>query len=202
MSIGILDYGVGNISSIANMLEFLGIDYLFITHPGQFEHFNKIIIPGVGSFDYAMEKIHEKGFYKPILTFAKNNKYIFGICLGLQLLGNKSDEGVSSGLELIDFDVKSLKNNTNIVVPHMGWSNVEKNDFNYTNSNLNRFYFVHSFYVPISDNKQKYETILISEYGVKFSAGIKKNNIYGFQFHPEKSHKYGMELFMYLSSLK
>jgi len=200
--IGILDYGVGNINSIANMLDFLDIPFKFIKDKNDVINVSKIILPGVGSFDYAMEKLKEKNFINLIHSAYNNNLILVGICLGLQLLGNKSEEGHSEGLKLVDFNVKSLKTITSLTVPHMGWSQVEKNNFNYNTNSEDKFYFVHSYYVPVSTDTSKYESILISNYGINFSAGIKKNNIFGFQFHPEKSQKYGMGLFKYIENLK
>jgi glutamine amidotransferase len=199
--IGILDYGVGNIASIASMLDYLDIPYIFVNKKLDFDKVSKLIIPGVGSFDYAMKKLHEIDFVNSIKLFALQKKIIIGICLGMQLLGSKSEEGIESGLNLIDFEVKSLLNYTDLNVPHMGWTNVEKSEIYFKNSPIDKFYFVHSYFVPESIDPYNYETILTCNYGFKFSAGIKKDNIYGFQFHPEKSHNFGMNLFKYIEKL-
>ncbi len=199
--IGILDYGVGNIASIANMLDYLNISYVFVREKSDFNKTTKLILPGVGSFDFAMKKLYEKEFINSIISFANENKILIGICLGMQLLGNRSEEGIELGLKLIDFDVKSLKDKTTLNVPNMGWSEVSKNPIYFDTTVKDKYYFVHSFYVPESTNSEKYETIMKCNYGFNFSAAIKKNNIYGFQFHPEKSHKYGMNLFNYIDKL-
>ena len=199
--IGILDYGVGNLASIANMLDYLDIPYIFVKKKLDFDKVSKLILPGVGSFDYAMKKLHEIDFVYSIKLFALQKKIIIGICLGMQLLGSKSEEGIESGLNLIDFEVKSLLNYTDLNVPHMGWSNVDKSEIYFKNLPIDKFYFVHSYFVPESIDPSNYETILTCNYGFKFSAGIKKDNIYGFQFHPEKSHKFGMNLFKYIEKL-
>jgi imidazole glycerol-phosphate synthase subunit HisH len=200
---GILDYGLGNIRSVSNMLNYLNIDHIFVSKQEDFSNINKLILPGVGSFDVAMKYLTSKGFVSQIKNFIQNPKnFLFGICLGMQLLGNKSEEGNHSGLGLIDFDVKSLKYFTNYNVPHMGWSEINKQMFDFRINSFDKYYFVHSYFVPLSNNTSDFESIMICDYGFKFSAGIRKKNIYGFQFHPEKSHEFGMHLFRYLYNLK
>ncbi len=200
--LGILDYGLGNIKSISNMLQYLNIDYIFVKDKLDFLKINKLIIPGIGSFDAAMMYLNQKEFVKEIYNFSLNeNNFIFGICLGMQLLGKKSNEGSLSGLKLINFEVKSLASFTYKNIPHMGWSEVIKNNFDYRPMLNDRYYFVHSYFVPIPETNEEYESIMICNYGFKFSAAIRKNNIYGFQFHPEKSHEYGMELFKFIDKL-
>jgi imidazole glycerol-phosphate synthase subunit HisH len=199
--IGILDYGVGNITSIANMLDYLNIPYIFIKEKSEFNLVSKLILPGVGSFDYAMIKLLEKDLINSIKLFAYQKKIIIGICLGMQLLGKSSEEGNELGLNLVDYDVKSLKGSTKFNVPNIGWSQVSKSLVYFDNSIVDKYYFVHSFYVPLTKDSAKYETIMTCDYGFQFSAGIKKDNIYGFQFHPEKSHKFGMNLFKYINNL-
>ncbi len=199
---GILDYGLGNIQSISNMLSYLNIEHIFVKNNNDFKLINKLILPGIGSFDIAMEKLNEKDFINPIKIFAQDkSKFLIGICLGMQLLGNESEEGIMNGLSLVDFKVHSLKNKTSFNVPNMGWGYITEAKSIYSPEVTKKFYFVHSYYVPISNINSDYETIMIFDYGFQFSAGIKKNNIFGFQFHPEKSHKYGMALFNYLDGL-
>jgi glutamine amidotransferase len=200
---GILDYGLGNIKSISNMLNFLNIEHIFVNKKEDFSKVSKLILPGIGSFDVAIKYLSSKFFFEEISSFVLNPKnYLFGICLGMQLLGKRSEEGNLPGLGLVDFDVKSLKSFTTNNVPHMGWSAINKNNFNYRKEALDKYYFVHSYFVPITNNQANYESIMTCDYGLKFSAAIKKNNIYGFQFHPEKSHEFGMNLFKYLNDLK
>jgi glutamine amidotransferase len=201
---GILDYGVGNIRSIANMLDYLDIENKYVSSPSDLAYVDKLILPGVGSFDYAMDRLNQLKLVALIKDFAavKGNKLI-GICLGMQLLGKSSEEGQLAGLGLIDFNVLSLKKVCSKNVPNMGWRNITPDST--IKSNLlqeSKFYFVHSYYVPLSPSKEKYQTIMKTSYEIVYSAGIKMNNIYGFQFHPEKSHKFGMKLFSYLNGLK
>jgi len=202
MMFGILDYGLGNIRSVSNMLNFLNINHIFVSNTDDFKKVDKLILPGIGSFDVAMQYLSNKGFIDSIQKFVSNPKnFLFGICLGMQLLGNSSEEGKIPGLKLINFDVKSLKTQTNKNVPHMGWSEITKHHFNFRNDVADKFYFVHSFYVPISTNDSSYQTIMVCDYGFQYSAAVRKDNIYGFQFHPEKSHQYGMNLFKFMESL-
>jgi glutamine amidotransferase len=184
------------------MLIYLDIEHIFVKNKEDFSKINKLILPGIGSFDTAMKYLNERGFVNEIRNFVLNsNNFLFGICLGMQILGNISEEGLSEGLKLIDYNVKSLNKHTTNNIPHMGWSEVIKFNFNYRNETYDKFYFVHSYFVPLSTNDSNYATIMICDYGFKYSAAIKKNNIYGFQFHPEKSHKFGMELFKFMDRL-
>jgi glutamine amidotransferase len=199
---GILDYGLGNIKSISNMLNHLNLEYIFVSSDEDFSRVSKLILPGIGSFDVAMQYLISKGFISHIKNFVLNPKnFLIGICLGMQLLGNKSEEGKLLGLGLIDFDVESLKSYTNNNIPHMGWSEITKQGIDFRTNNFDKYYFVHSYFVPLSNIQSNYDSIMICDYGFKFSAGIRKNNIFGFQFHPEKSHEFGMHLFNYLSKL-
>jgi glutamine amidotransferase len=201
---GILDYGVGNIRSIANMLDYLNIDNKFVSSLSDLVNVNKLILPGVGSFDYAMDKLNQLNLIPLIKNFASSNANILiGICLGMQLLGKSSEEGILPGLGLIDYNTLSLKNVCKNNVPNMGWRSV-KSDSSFKSHILDesKFYFVHSYFIPLSPSPRKYQTIIETYYEIDYSAGIQKGNIYGFQFHPEKSHKYGMKLFTYLNGLR
>jgi len=201
---GILDYGVGNIRSIANMLDYLNFENKFVSSLSDLVNVNKLILPGVGSFDYAMEKLNKLNIIPVIKNFvASKENILIGICLGMQLLGKSSEEGKLQGLGLIDFNVLSLKNVCNNNFPNMGWRNIKSDsDLKFHILDESKFYFVHSYYVPLSPSKEKYQSIMKTSYEIDYSAGIKKGNIYGFQFHPEKSHKYGMKLFSYLNGLR
>ena len=201
---GILDYGIGNIRSIANMLDFLNIDNKFVSSLSDLVNVDKLILPGVGSFDYAMYRLSDLNLVDLIKNFTSSNKNILiGICLGMQLLGKSSQEGNLPGIGLVDFNVLSLKNVCKNNVPNMGWRNITPDaDVKSHILDESKFYFVHSYYVPLSPSNEKYRTIMKTSYEIDYSAGIQKSNIYGFQFHPEKSHKYGMKLFSYLNGLR
>ncbi len=197
-SIGVLDIGIGNIASVGRMIEKAGGKPVVINDPDDLLVINKLILPGVGNFDYGMKKLNETGFSPSLIEFSKSTgNYILGICLGMQLLCMSSEEGKSQGLGLVNADVKKLKSSSGSLdfkVPHMGWSVVRP-----TKENLllpksisdYRFYFVHSFVVHPAE-----QTLTIAEsfYGDNFCSAYQYDNIFGVQFHPEKSHRYGKAL--------
>ena len=189
MKILIINTGIGNINSIKNILNRIGYVSKISDLDENFENYDCLIIPGVGNFDRAMKELKKYKNFK----FLKNkefinNKLVIGICLGMQLLFEKSEEGIESGLCLIDGNVKKF-NQTNVKVPHMGWNNVYGDNF-YTDLNKEKFYFAHSYYV---DCDEKY-VHAYCDYEIKFPAIVKSNNIYGIQFHPEKSNVNGIKL--------
>lgn len=195
MNIGILDYGLGNIGSIKNMISSVShCNIICIKDESQFDDIDKLILPGVGSFDAGVELLKKGGFFNRIKKFALSEKRpILGICLGMQLLGNFSEEGSCSGLRLIDFDVIKF-NVSKIKIPHMGWNyvKIKNNNCNYLAGNEEvRFYFVHSYHAVCNDCKDIW---MVSNYGYEFVAAVHRDNIYGVQFHPEKSHRYGKKL--------
>ncbi len=196
--IAVIDYGIGNVCSIVNMLKKLGVTASLVSDIEGIYKAEKIILPGVGSFDSGMQKLRASGLIEVIKKHAIDlEKPLLGICLGMQMLGRRSDEGKESGLGFIPFENKrfSFKEENGLKIPHMGWditdvrmkedplvSGLEKNP---------RYYFVHSYHA-VCDSETN---ILMScEYGYNFTAAVKHKNIYGVQFHPEKSHKFGMAL--------
>ena len=198
--ITIVNYEMGNLGSIQNMFKYLDIDVKISNDINEIKKAKKILLPGVGSFDMAIKKIKEKNLWDILNEKALIEKVpILGICLGMQLLTNSSEEGKESGFGWIDAKTLSFKNkiDKNLKIPHMGWNIVEKsNQSDLTKSfedfEENRFYFVHSYFVKVENEKN---SILTTKYGVKFDSAIQNKNIFGAQFHPEKSHKYGMKLF-------
>jgi glutamine amidotransferase len=188
----ILDYGFGNTGSIKNMLKKIGVSNLEVSsNPEVIEKASHLIIPGVGHFDNAMNTLRFKGLDKVIKSFAMSNKPLLGICLGMQILGINSQEGSEQGLELIPF--KNVKFDViNQKVPHMGWNQVEfqqQQTITAYLSQKDRFYFVNSYYavdVPCEN------VLFTTYYGIEFVSGVIKDNIIGVQFHPEKSHVFGM----------
>jgi len=190
--IGICNIGISNISSICKMLEKIDCPFKIINFKSDYHSVEKIIIPGVGSFDEGMKGLAKKGLIEPLLT--PENKKILGICLGMQLLCRKSEEGKLPGLGLIKADVIKFNISGNsIKIPHMGWNTVDvKNDNPLISpGNNSRFYFVHSYHA-VCDKKEN--VFLTTNYGYDFVSGIRDENIYGVQFHPEKSHRYGIHL--------
>ena len=192
--IAILDYGLGNILSLKYSLNYLGYK-CFLASEVKNNSFDCLIIPGVGSYSYAMSLIKNKqlNFIKKAVT---NDILIIGICLGMQLLIDSSEEGNLRGLGWISGQCKKF-NNDNMVklkIPHMGWNTTyENNQSNLTKGlpSKSQFYFVHSYFVTTSNNKN---SILKTKYIHEFDSAIQKDNIFGVQFHPEKSHRFGMKI--------
>lgn len=198
--ITIVDYGMGNLGSIKNMFKYIGVEAVIESDVDKIKNASKILLPGVGSFDTAMKKINESDL-KEILNekALKEQVPVLGICLGMQLLTNSSEEGSLSGLSWIDAKTISFKDRIDkkYRIPHMGWNIVNKSNESllikgFEEFEETRFYFVHSYFVKVKDEKN---SILKTNYGVEFDSAIQKDNIYGAQFHPEKSHKFGMKLF-------
>lgn len=202
--ITIIDYGMGNLGSITNMLKKIGVKSCITSNLEEIEKSEKIILPGVGAFDSAIKRIDDLGMRDVINEVALVKQIpILGICLGMQLLLENSEEGNLKGLGLIEGNAYNFKKKVDdsLKIPHMGWNKVliEKN-CKLTNGFTDefRFYFVHSYFVKVRHNE---DSILKCNYGISFDAAICKQNIYGAQFHPEKSHKYGMQLLKNFASL-
>jgi glutamine amidotransferase len=193
--IAILDFGMGNIQSIKNMFKKAGIESVITSNIDEIKKADKYLLPGVGSFDYGITSLKKSLFFSTLeKEVLENKKPILGICLGMQLLTNSSEEGNEKGLGWIDAKtVKFNLENKSLSVPHMGWNKViavHQNDI-FKNLSENRFYFVHSYHVVCNNEENILGT---SFYGNEFICSIHKDNIYGVQFHPEKSHKFGMQL--------
>ena len=198
INIGIVNYGMGNIKSIENSLLYLGCRFKVLSNPDKISSYSHLILPGVGSFKKAMENLKINGLHQAIQECA-NNKGInlLGICLGMQLLCESSSEGgFTKGLSLIKNKVETFtqKEIGNKKIPHVGFNQVkiEKDSSLFKNINDNSdFYFDHSFRIIQNKNLQNVQTC---EYGTKFVASFEKDNIYGTQFHPEKSQSNGLTL--------
>ena len=172
------------------MFDFLKINYRILTKAEQVPTVDKILLPGVGSFDNAVTKLASLGFDCEILIHNDKNKAILGICLGMQLLTNRSQEGILNGLSIIDANCRKISNGK--VVPNMGWRDVEiKKDCLIKGSNQ-RFYHVHSYHVTEINNDFISCT---TRYGDELVTGFESNNVFGYQFHPEKSHAFGLRFF-------
>ncbi|MCX7697961.1 MAG: imidazole glycerol phosphate synthase subunit HisH [Candidatus Goldbacteria bacterium] len=198
--IGIINYNAGNCGSIFNMIKKIGFESKILNHPDETIHvqLTKLILPGVGAFDYGIQELHQRGWINFLNEKVLLEKIpVLGICLGMQLMTHSSEEGTMKGLSWIDAHVKRFNFHTaEFKVPHIGWNYVQPVQssvlFNHFHE-LPRFYFVHSYYVccnHIQDIAAK------TEYGgIIFTSAFQKDNIFGVQFHPEKSHVFGMQVF-------
>jgi imidazole glycerol-phosphate synthase subunit HisH len=195
----VVDYGVGNFGSVKNMLKIAGFDCRLSAEKDEILAAEKIILPGIGSFDAAMQRLKDSDLSPLIIEKAITGTPTLGICLGAQLLSAGSEEGALPGLGLLEaecrkFDVRSI---APLKVPHMGWDEIEifqthpVMDFEDMVSNP-KFYFAHSYYLKASDDKA---TIAKCTYGHSFDCVLASGNIIAAQFHPEKSHKFGLRLF-------
>ena len=195
--ITIIDYGVGNIRAYINLYERINVKIKVAYNAADLKSATKIILPGVGAFDYAMTRLNSSGMRETITELVLVKKLpIIGICVGMQMLGDISEEGELPGLGWIPgkiklFDSNSLSSERRL--PHMGWNNISHNSDNLFGSvDLNnRFYFLHSYYFECENQD---DILATTEFGVNFTSAIKKDNIYGVQFHPEKSHTNGVQL--------
>lgn len=194
----IIDYGVGNLGSILNMLNRIGIQAIISGKESDLASATKIILPGVGAFDHCIEKLEASGLKEVLQKKVTVDKTpIMGICLGMQMMMKSSEEGIKNGLGWIDGDVVKFdpsKLPAGLKIPHMSWSDVEITRPTKLMTEMYpdpRFYFVHSYYARLNHMEDE---ILSAVYGHRFTCGIEKENICGVQFHPEKSHKFGMKL--------
>ena len=204
--ITIIDYKAGNFRSIENMLKRLGVESHFTDKVDEIESADRLILPGVGHFDHGMQKLKESGLIEVLNKKVLTGKTpILGICLGAQLMTESSEEGVEPGLgwikgKTLKFQKLTLPESHKI--PHMGWTDLQAAPMKKLTSGLNedtRFYFVHSFYMSLEEQNQ---VLFKAKYGHDFHAGFEHENIFGVQFHPEKSHLFGMALLKNFAELK
>mgnify|MGYP002654773981 CR=1 FL=1 len=194
--IAVIDYDVGNITAVANMLQRLGIKCI-ITHKSEdVMEADRIILPGNGAFDQCIRNLRLSGLIPIIENRVLVGKIpLLGICVGAQMLGHSSEEGIEPGLGWIDMTVNRFSDLGALPLPHMGWQEVAYSDsLSPLLSMLEpaaRFYFVHSYYMK---PKNQEDILLTASYGHKFAAAVANGNIYGVQFHPEKSHRFGRQL--------
>ena len=192
--ITIVNYGMGNIGSLRNMFKRIGVKVELASDPCAIKRATKIVLPGVGAFGPAMQCINDLGLREILRTKALQERVPFlGICLGMQLLTRGSEENPGSkGLDLIPGQTVRFSRDLSLKVPHMGWNTISVENSNHITRALApdpRFYFVHSYHVKADDPK---DVMLTCNYGHNFHAGLNRGNITGAQFHPEKSHKFGM----------
>lgn len=194
----VVDYGMGNVGSVANMLRKVGTEAVASADLDVIRNAPKLILPGVGAFDAAMNRLHERGLVEILNRRVLEDRVpILGICLGMQVMTDSSEEGSTTGLGWISggtrrFNFDGLDPRPR--VPHMGWNVVEQARPTPLFEGMYdqpRFYFVHSYHVYCNNQE---DVMLTTEYGYRFVSGVSRGNIYGVQFHPEKSHKFGMQL--------
>ena len=196
--ITIVDYGVGNIRAFLNMFHRLNIEAKTATSAADLTAAAKVILPGVGSFDNAMQRLNHSGMRDALADLALRKRVpILGVCVGLQMLGVGSDEGQLPGLGWLSGRVKALDSRTSaekLPVPHMGWNDVRpaaKTHLFHALESGARFYFLHSYYFVCDRDDDQ---IAVANYGGEFACAAGAGNIFGVQFHPEKSHHYGARL--------
>lgn len=196
MKIAIIDYGMGNIHSVAKALQICGAKPLVTNSPADIASSEKAVLPGVGAFDDAMEELRKRGLLQAIRAYVDEKKPLLGICLGMQLLFEKSSEAQGkAGLSILEGEVLKFNPQSGQKVPHMGWNNLEirRNDCPLLKG-LEReaqVYFCHSYYPkPVKQDI----VAAVTDYGLDFASFVWKDNVYGAQFHPEKSQKTGLRI--------
>ena len=202
--LGIINYGLGNLNSIKNIIKKIGGESKIIENVKEMDEVSKLILPGIGAFDHGMQFLKERGWINDLNEKVLVKKTpVLGICLGMQLMCKKSEEGTLPGLGWFDADVKRfcLAPGSTFKIPHMGWNAVhikKKNPLIENTEEEQRFYFVHSYHAVCNNPADE---LLSSVHGYEFTAAISHENIYATQFHPEKSHRFGMELFKHFIAL-
>jgi len=201
--ITIINYNLGNPKSIKNMLSYLGIDAVISNDINVLKSADRLILPGVGHFSHGMNQLDKLGLSDIIKEHAlRAQRPILGICLGMQLMTNYSEEGNVNGLGLVDAQTKKFEiQDKSHKIPHMGWNEVAWKNYSILLDHITekpRYYFVHSYYVEC---KKKDDVLGITNYAQDFVSAFQHENIIGMQFHPEKSHRFGMELLQNFSKI-
>lgn len=201
--IGIIDYNMGNLASVYNACHLLDAKASIVKDPNELKKFDRVILPGVGAYGDAMEHLIETGMNEAVYEFAKTGKPMIGICLGMQLLFESSQEfGHSNGLSLIDGEVVKFdksKMNEDFKIPHMGWNTIVNKKHPLFEGLHNPYlYFVHSYHAVTSEKN----VIGTTTYGYEFVSAVNKDNIFGFQPHPEKSHDNGLKILKNFMNIK
>ncbi len=194
--ITIIDYELGNVGSVANMLKYLRVPAIIVKRPADLQKNSALILPGVGAFDHGMQNLHAAGWVETIKERVDAGTPLLGICLGMQLLTDGSEEGEKPGLSLVPAYTKKFPfiSADPWKIPHMGWNETECLDHDLFGSLVgaaSRFYFVHSYHVVCEDDV---DVAARCHYGFAFTAAVRRGNVFGTQFHPEKSHAFGMNV--------
>lgn len=194
--IAIVDYDIGNLAAVANMFKRLGVACQVTADADVIRSADRIVLPGNGAFDACMRGLRATGLV-PVLEelVVRDRRPLLGICVGAQMLGHSSDEGTEPGLGWIDMRIRRFPTLPGLLIPHMGWTDVERADTTHpildTLETNARFYFVHSYFMEVVD---PVHVLLRARHGIEFAAAVQAGNIVGVQFHPEKSHRFGKQL--------
>lgn len=196
--IAIIDYGLGNVKAFANVYKKLNIPVIIAGKADDLKTADKIILPGVGAFDYAMDLLEKSGMKEQLTEMVTVNHIpVLGVCVGMQMLAASSEEGIRPGLNWINGEVRKFKLTSSagtMRIPHMGWNNItplNKSGLMNGLDNNSKFYFLHSYYFCAKNNEN---VIAVTDYDGEFACAVSSGNIYGVQFHPEKSHSWGVRL--------
>lgn len=196
MAVVIANYGMGNVGSIANMIRKVGGEVLLAADAAAIAAADKLVLPGVGAFDQGMRSLADRNFIEPLREAAARGVPILGICLGMQLMLGRSDEGSLPGLAFVAGEARRFPTGEALPrVPHMGWNRITLRQASPLFAGADddcRYYFVHSYYVSCADSDDVAAT---TTHGLEFVSAFQRGNLFGVQFHPEKSHRFGMALF-------
>lgn len=194
--IGIIDYGLGNVRAFSNIYDGLNIRSRLVSCQADFEGVERVILPGVGAFDHAMDRLEQSGLLPALKRIVLAEKRpVLGVCVGMQILANGSEEGTRPGLGWVDGTVRKMTfaPTNGGGLPHMGWNTIQTEDrplFTGLDDDFG-FYFLHSFYFECADDHSE---IAVANYGQPFACAVANDNVFGVQFHPEKSHHNGVQL--------
>lgn len=193
----LVDYGLGNIQAFANIYRRLGLPAKSASRPEELGDATKVVLPGVGAFDWAMRKLNESGLREVLDEIVlQGGVDVLGVCVGMQMMARSSDEGELPGLGWIDAEVRKFPESSRdhgMPLPHMGWNDVApaSTDTLFRGMIAPRFYFLHSYYIVPA---RAQDVLATTTYGISFASAVRAGNIYGSQFHPEKSHDWGVQL--------
>ena len=201
--IAIIDYGAGNLQSVKKAFDFIGAESVITDNPEIINSCDRILLPGVGSFGDAMDSMHKSGLVETVKQNALSGKPFFGICLGLQLLFEESEESPGvKGLGIFKGKIKKFSSDMGLKIPHIGWNSLEikQKDTLFKNVPENSYvYFVHSYYLHAEDEE---DVATVTNYGIDFHSAVGKNNIFATQFHPEKSGDVGLQILRNFASME
>lgn len=201
MSVSLVSYGLGNLGSVASMFARIGAEVRVVSTPDEIRASDRVLLPGVGAFDHGMARLDESGLSDALRDFASTERPLLGICLGMQLLLEASEEGERAGLGLVPGSTRRFARSPGLRVPHMGWNSIRALRPDPLIAGVetdSRFYFVHSYQVVPS---RPDDSLAVTDYAGEFTSIMRAGSIMGAQFHPEKSHAFGMTLLRNFASL-